>query len=121
MEKTHHRGDINAIRPMEVHGDAQELHLADFAKIATGLQGYVFPPAPNRSAIATILVDPTPGGMMRAVVICLLATSVLPKAPTIPPDLEQEGLLCEALENIRNMERGIDETPIQEELQDPTI
>ena len=69
--------------------DAQELHLADFAKIATGFEGYIFPPTLSRSVITTLLVDCTPGGMMRAVAICLLATGVLPKAPTIPPDWER--------------------------------
>ena len=57
---------------------------------------------------------------MRAVVTCLFATRVLPKAPTIPQDSEQEGLSCEAFDNIRNTDGGIDETPIQEELQNPT-
>ena len=37
--------------------DAQELHLAKFAKIATGLEGYISPPILNRSVIATFLVD----------------------------------------------------------------
>ena len=86
--------------------DAQELPLADFAKIATGLENDVFPPTLNWSAIATILVDSTPGGMMPTVVTCLHATSgVLPKAPTIPPDLEQEGLSCEVFDDIRNIDR----------------
>ena len=96
--------------------DAQELYLTDFPKFATGLKGYVFPPTINRSAIATLLVDSTPGGMMRAVVTCLL----IPKASTIPPDREQKGLSCEAFVNICNMDRGIDKTPEQEELQNLT-
>ena len=100
--------------------DAQELHLADSAKVATALEGYVFPPTLNRSTIATLLVDSTPGGMVRAVVICFLATGVLPKDLTCPPDWEQKGLSCEALDNIRKTDRRIDETPIQEELQNLT-
>ena len=61
-----------------------------------------------------------PGGMMRAVVTCLLTIGVLPKYPTIPRDWEQEGLSCEAFDNTRDMDMVIDETPIQEELQNPT-
>ena len=57
---------------------------------------------------------------MRAVVTCLHATGVLPKASTIPPDWEQEGLSCEAYDNIRNMDRGTDETLVQEGIQNPT-
>ena len=53
---------------------------------------------------------------MRAVVTCLLATGVLPKAPTIPPDWEQEELSCVKPSTIRNTDGGIYETPIQEEL-----
>ena len=56
---------------------------------------------------------------MRAVVTCLLATGVLPKAPAIPPDWEQEGLSCGAFD-ICNTDWTTDETPIQEELQNPT-
>ena len=99
--------------------DAQEFNIADFIKIATGFEGYIFPltlagaPLPPSSST-------TPGGMMRAVVTCLLAMGVLPKAPTIPPDWEQEGLSCKAFDNIRNTDGGIDETLIQEELQNPT-
>ena len=100
--------------------DDQELHLVNFAKIATSLEGYVFSPKLNRSAIAPLLVHSTPAGMMRAVLTCLLATGVLPKALSITPDWEPEGLSCEAFDNIRKMDRGIEETPIQEELQDPT-
>ena len=66
--------------------DAQDVRLTDFARIATGFEDYTFPPTLNRSAIATLLVDSTPGGMMRAVVACLLAKGILPKAPTLPPD-----------------------------------
>ena len=95
--------------------DAQELPLANFAKITTGLEGYGFPPTLNRSAIATLLVDSTPGGMMRAVVSCLLAAGVL-----LIPNWDQKGFSYEAFDNTRNMDRGIDETPIQEELQNPT-
>ena len=40
--------------------DVQELHLADFTRITTGLEGCVFPLTLNRSAIATVLVDSTP-------------------------------------------------------------
>ena len=101
--------------------DVKELHLADFAKIATGVEDYVFPPTLNRSAIVTLLVDSTPGGMMRAVVTCLPATGVLPKPLTIPLDWEQEGLPWEAFDNIRNMDRGIWETLIQREVQNPTM
>ena len=68
--------------------DAKELHLTDFSKIATGSEDYISPLTLNRSAIATFLVDSTPGGMMRAVVTCLLDTGILSKAPTIPPDWE---------------------------------
>ena len=46
---------------------------------------------------------------MRAVVTCLLATGVLPKAPTIPPDWEQEGLSYAALD-IRNTDGTTDES-----------
>ena len=49
---------------------------------------------------------------MRAVVTCLLTPGVLLKALTIPSDWKQEGLSCEAFDNIRNMHREIDETPI---------
>ena len=38
---------------------------------------------------------------MQAVVTCLLATGLLPRAPTIPPDGKQEGLSC-AVFDIRN-------------------
>ena len=61
--------------------DAQELHLADFAKIATGLGGYVFPPTLDRNAIGTLLVDSTPGGAMQAVVSYLLVAGAKLKAP----------------------------------------
>ena len=71
-----YQSHLSDVRSLE---DAQELHLANFAKITTGLGGYGFPPTLNRSAIGTLLVDSTPGGMMRAVVTCLLATGVLPK------------------------------------------
>ena len=57
---------------------------------------------------------------MRVAVTCLLATGVLPKAPTIPSDWEQEGLSCEAFDDICNTDGGIDKTPIQKELQNPT-
>ena len=83
----HHPSDESSLE------DAQELHLADFTKIATGLEDYVFLPTLNRSAIATLLVDSTLSGMMRAVVTCLLITGVLPKAPTIPLDWEQGGFV----------------------------
>ena len=53
-----HPSDVSSLE------DVQELHLADFAKIATGLEGYIFQPTLNRSAIATLLVDSTPGGMI---------------------------------------------------------
>ena len=42
--------------------DAQEPYLADFAKMARGLEDYVFPPTLNRSTIATLLVNSTPAG-----------------------------------------------------------
>ena len=108
-----HPSDVSSLE------DAQELHLADFAKIATGFEGYIFPPTLNRSAIATLLIDSTSGGMVRVVVTCLLATEVLLKAPTIPRNWEQGGLSCEAFD-IPNTDGTIDETPIQEELQNPT-
>ena len=108
-----HPSDVSSLK------DAQELHLTDFAKIATGFEDYILPPTLNRSAIATFLVDSTPGGMMRAVVTCLLATRVLPKAPTILPNWEQEGLSCETF-NLRNTDGTTDENPIQKELQNPT-
>ena len=98
---------------------AQELHLADFAKIATGFEGYIFLPTLNRSAIATLLVDFIPGGMMQAIATCFLATGVLPLAPTIQPDWEQEGLSCEIFDT-RNIDGTTDETPIQEELLNPS-
>ena len=85
--------------------DAQELHLTDSAKIATGFKDYIFPPTLNWSAIVTLLVDSTPGGMMRAVVTCLLATGNMPNAPTIPPDWEQEGQSCAAFENANKLPR----------------
>ena len=59
------------------------------------------PPPPQSSNGSTLLVDSTPDGIMRAVVICLLATGVLPKAPTISPDWGQEGLSCEAFDKIQ--------------------
>ena len=113
MEKNHHRANTSL-------EDAQELHVADFTKIATGFEGYIFPPTLNRGAIATLLVDSTPGGMMRAVVTCPLATGVLPKAPTTPPDWEKEGSSCETFDNIRNTDGGINGTPMQKQLQNPT-
>ena len=61
---------------------AQELHLLGFAKITTGFEGYIFALALERSVITTILVDSTPGGIVRAVVNSLRATGILPKAPT---------------------------------------
>ena len=93
--------------------DAQELHFEDFDKVATRLEGYVYPPTHNRSTITTIFVDSTSGGIMRSVVTRLLATGVLPKTSTTPPDLEEEGLSCEAFDNIGNMDRRINETSIQ--------
>ena len=62
--------------------DAQEFHLTDFAKVATEFKDYIFQPILNRSAIVTLLVDSTPGGMMRAV-------SNL--APTIAPVVTPKG------------------------------
>ena len=108
-------------RPSDVSSleDAQELHLTDFAKIATGFEGHIFPPTLNRSAITTLLVDSTPGGMMQAAVTCLLATGVLPKSPIIPQDWEREGQSYETLD-IRNTDGTAVETLIQEELQNPT-
>ena len=87
-----HASDVSSLE------DAQELHLTDFAKIATGFEGYIVPPTLRQSVFANVLVDSTLGGMTRAVVTCLLATEVLPKAPTIPPDWEQEGLSFEAFD-----------------------
>ena len=46
--------------------------------------------------------------MMRAVATCVLATEILPKAPTSPPDWEQEGLSCAAFD-IRNADGTTDE------------
>ena len=46
---------------------------------------------------------------MRIVVTCLLATGILPKAPTIPPDWELEGLSCAAFD-IRNTDGTTDES-----------
>ena len=46
---------------------------------------------------------------MRAVVTCLLATGILPKAPTIPPDSEQEELSCAAFD-IHNTDGTTDES-----------
>ena len=100
--------------------DAQQLHLTDFVKITTGFEDYIFPPKLNWSAITILLVDSTPCGMMRAVVTCLLATGILPKAPTTPPDWEQEGLSREAFD-IRNTDGTTNETPTQKELQTPTM
>ena len=37
--------------------DTQELHLADFAKIATVLEGYVFPPPLNPSGPSRVFTD----------------------------------------------------------------
>ena len=54
--------------------DAHELLLADFAKIETGLEDYIFPLTLDRSVIVTILVDSTPGGMVQAVATSLLTT-----------------------------------------------
>ena len=98
-----HPSDVDSLE------DAQELHLTDFAKIATGFEDYIFPPTLNRSAIATLLVDSTPGGMMRAVMTCVLATGSLPKTPTIPPDGKQEGLACAAFDT-RNTDGTTDES-----------
>ena len=47
--------------------------------------------------------------MMGAVVIYLLATGLLPRAPTIPPDGKQEGLSCAAFD-IRNTDGTKDES-----------
>ena len=49
---------------------------------------------------------------MRAVVTYLLAMDVLPKAPTVPLDWEQERSSFEAFNNIRNTDGGIGEIPI---------
>ena len=98
---------------------AQGLHLADFAKIATGFEGYIFLPTLNRSTIATLLVDFIPGGMMRAVATSCLATGVLPLAPATLPDWKQKGLSCQIFD-IRNTDGTTDETPIQEELPNPS-
>ena len=87
-----HPSDVDSIE------DTQELHLTDSGKIATGFEDYTFPPTLNWSAIATLLVYSTPGGMIRAVITCLHATGSLPKIPIIPPDWEQEGLLCAAFD-----------------------
>ena len=46
---------------------------------------------------------------MRAVVTYLLATGLLPRAPTIPPDGKQEGLSCAAFD-IRNTDGTTDES-----------
>ena len=73
--------------------NAKEIHLTGFAKIATGLEGYVLPPTLNRSAIAALLVDSTPGGMMRAVVTCLFVTGVLPNASPTSTGLGTGGIV----------------------------
>ena len=46
-----------------------------------GFEGYIFPPTLNRSATATLLVDSTPGGMMQAVITCLLPQEYCRKLP----------------------------------------
>ena len=46
---------------------------------------------------------------MRAVVTCLLAIGLLAKAPTVPPDREQEGLSCAAFD-ICNADGTTDES-----------
>ena len=46
---------------------------------------------------------------MRAAVTCLLATGILPKAPTIPLDWKQEGLSCADFD-IRNTDGTTDES-----------
>ena len=48
-------------RPSDVGSleDAQEPHLKDFAKIATGCEDYIFSPTLSRSAIAALLIDST--------------------------------------------------------------
>ena len=97
-----HPSDVDSLE------DAQELHLTGFAKIATGFEDYIFPPTLNRSAIATLLVDSTPGGMMRTVITCLLATGPLPKTLTISLDWEQEGLSCAAF-NVSHTDETTDE------------
>ena len=79
------------------------------ASITTGFEDYIFPPILDRSVIVTLLVDFTPGGMMRAVITCLLATGILPKASTIPPDWRQEGLSCTSFD-IRNTDGTTDES-----------
>ena len=47
--------------------------------------------------------------MMQAVVTCLLATGLLPRAPTVPSDGKQEGLSCAAFD-IRNTDGTTDES-----------
>ena len=46
---------------------------------------------------------------MRAVVTCLLAPGILPKAPTIPPDWEEEGLSYAAFD-IRHIDGTTDKS-----------
>ena len=57
--------------------DAQELHITDFAKIATGIDNYKIPPTLCRSAMATILVDSAPSDMLRAVLTNILTMRTL--------------------------------------------
>ena len=88
--------------------DQTDLHEGT-ASITTGFEYYIFQPTLNQSVIATLLVDSTPGGMMRTVVTWLLATGILPRAPTILPDWKQEELSCAAFD-IRSTNGTTDES-----------
>ena len=78
------------------------------AGVPTGFEDYIFPTTLYRSTIVTFLVNSTPGWMIRAVVTYLLATELLPRAPTISPDGKQEGLACVAFD-IHNTDGTTDE------------
>ena len=81
--------------------EAQELHLADFAKVATGMDDYVFPPTLSKNAIATILVDSVPAGMMKFAVTRLVATGIVVRQmPSSTQDEELVGLSCAAFDGI---------------------
>ena len=105
-----HPSDVSSLE------DAQELHLTDFAKIATGFERlhrlnhiqserHCHPPRRLHPG-----QDDTSGSNLSP------CHRRLPKAPTVPPDWEQEWLSCEAF-NIHNKDGTTEETRIEEELQ----
>ena len=62
LEENHYNRSVYKTHPCDKGSleDTQNLHVADFAKLTTGIERYSFQPTLHHSANATILVDTPP-------------------------------------------------------------